>query len=64
MSYHSKKFYKTNIIMLRKSKKKNYFESKLYKSITLLNILRKILKIVITCRLNNYVKDNSLFLLE
>ncbi len=64
MSYYSKKFYKINIIMLRKSKKKNYFESKSYKLITLLNILRKTLKIVITRRFNNYVEDNDLLLLE
>ncbi len=50
--------------MLRKLKKNNYFKSKLYKLITLLNILRKILKIVITRRLNNYIKDNNLLLLE
>ncbi len=50
--------------MLRKLKKKNYFESKSYKLITLLNTLRKILKIVITRRLNDCVKDNSLLLLE
>ncbi len=60
VSYHSKKFYKTNIIMLRKSKKKNYFESKLYKSITLLSILRKTLKTIITRKLNNCVEDNNL----
>ncbi len=50
--------------MLRKSKKKNYFKSKSYRLITLLNILKKILKIVIIYRLSDYIKDNNLFLLE
>ena len=47
--------------MLRKLKKKNYFESKSYKLIALLNILKKILKIIITRKLNNYIKDNNFF---
>ena len=64
MGYHSKKFRKINIIMLRKSKKENYFESKSYRLITLLSILRKTLKIVITSRLNNYAEDNDLFSLK
>ncbi len=50
--------------MLRKLKKKNYFELKLYRLIVLLSILRKILKIVIIYRLNNYIKDNNLLLLK
>ncbi len=64
MDYHFKKFYKTNIIMLKKSKKKNYFESKSYRLITLLNTLKKTLKIVIIRRLNDYVKDNNLLSLK
>ncbi len=61
MNYYFKKFRKINIIILKKLKKKNYFKSKL---IALLNILKKILKIVITRRLNNYIKDNNLLLLK
>ena len=64
MSYHSKKFRKTNIIVLRKSKKKNYFESKSYRLITLLSTLKKTLKIVIARRLSDCVKDNNLFSLK
>ncbi len=60
VSYHFKKFYKINIIVLRKSKKENYFESKSYRSIALLSTLRKILKTVITRRLNNCAEDNNL----
>ncbi len=50
--------------MLRKLKKENYFKSKSYRLITLLSILRKVLKIVITRRLSDCVKDNSFLLLE
>ena len=64
MSYHPKEFRKTNIIVLRKSKKENYFESKSYRSITLLSTLRKTLKIVIARRLNDCVEDNNLLSLE
>ena len=64
VSYHSKKFRKTNIIVLRKSKKKNYFESKSYRLITLLSTLEKILEIMIARRLSDYVEDNNLLSLE
>ena len=60
VNYHSKKFRKTNIIVLRKSKKKNYFESKSYRLIILLNTLRKTLKTVITRRLSDCAEDNDL----
>ena len=60
MSYHSKEFRKINIIMLRKSKKKDYFESKSYRLITLLSTLRKTLKTVIARRLSDCVEDNNL----
>ena len=50
--------------MLRKSKKENYFESKSYRSITLLSTLRKTLKIVIARRLSDCVKDNDLLSLR
>ena len=60
MSYHPKEFRKTNIIVLRKSKKEDYFEPKSYRSIALLSTLRKTLKIVIARRLNDCVEDNNL----
>ena len=50
--------------MLRKSKKKNYFESKSYRLITLLSILRKTLKIIIARRLSDCVEDNNLLSLK
>ena len=60
MSYHPKKFRKVNIIVLRKSKKKNYSEPKSYRSIALLNTLRKALKTVIARRLSDCAEDNDL----
>ncbi len=60
MSYHSKEFRKTNIIVLRKSKKENYSEPKSYRPIALLSTLGKTLKTVITRRLSNCVEDNDL----
>ncbi len=60
VGYHSKEFYKINIIVLRKSKKEDYFESKSYRSIVFLSTLRKALKTVITRRLNNCAEDNDL----
>ncbi len=47
--------------MLRKSKKKNYFESKSYRLIALLSTLKKILKTVIARRLSDCVEDNNFF---
>ena len=64
MNYHPKKFRKINIIVLRKSKKENYFESKSYRSITLLSTLGKTLKIVIARRLSDCAEDNDLLSLE
>lgn len=64
LEYHLKEFKKVNIIILRKSKKKNYIESKSYRRIVLLNILSKTLKIIIARRLSNYVEDNNMLLNE
>ena len=64
MNYYSKEFRKINIIVLRKSKKKNYFEPKSYRLIALLSTLKKALKIVIARRLSDCVEDNSLLSLE
>ena len=64
LRYYPKKFKTANIIVLRKLDKKNYLEPKSYRLIALLNIISKILKIVITKRLSNYVEKHDLFLLE
>jgi len=44
-------FKKAITIMLRKLDKKNYFKSSIFKSIALLNILNKVLKLIILKRL-------------
>jgi hypothetical protein len=46
--YYSKAYKETNTITLKKSEKKNYTISKLYRLITLLNIIDKIMKSIIS----------------
>ena len=58
-SSHFKKIF---IIMLRKSKKKNYAKFSLYKSIALLNMLSKILKSIVFKRIRYVVKMLKTFL--
>ncbi len=50
--------------MLRKLNKKKYTYLKIYKLITLLNIISKALKLIITIKLNYLIKFNALFLKE
>jgi hypothetical protein len=61
LNYHSRCFKKTHIIALKKSKKKNYTNIKIYKSIVLLNILDKALKSIIAHRINDLSKTHDLF---
>ena len=49
-------------IVLRKSNKKNYSNAKVYKSITLLNILSKILKSIMSKRLRYVVEIANILL--
>ena len=58
-SSHFKKIF---IIMLRKSGKKNYTKSSLYKSIALLNTLNKMLKSIVLKRFQYVVETLSTFL--
>ena len=58
--YYSKEFKIINIIILRKLRKNNYVKLKLYRSIALLNTLKRILKKIIAKRLSDYVKENIL----
>ncbi len=60
LSYHSFCFRKTHIIALKKSKKKNYTNVKIYKSIVLLNIFDKTLKSIIAQRINDLTKTHDL----
>ncbi len=55
--YHSKQFKKTQMIVLCKLKKSNYIDSKTYWLITLLDIMRKVLKSIMIKRLSNIVDE-------
>jgi hypothetical protein len=56
LNYHSRCFREIHIIILKKSKKKNYTDVKTYKSIVLLNTFDKILKSMIAQRINDLTK--------
>jgi hypothetical protein len=56
LNYHWRCFREIHIIILKKSKRKNYTNVKTYKSIALLNILDKILKSVIARRIRDLTK--------
>ncbi len=56
MNYHFRCFRETHIIILKKSKKKNYTNVKKYKSIAFLNTFDKALKSVIARRVNDLTK--------
>ncbi len=61
LSYHSRCFREIHIIVLKKSRKKNYTNVKTYKSIALLNIFDKVLKSVIARRISDLTKVHDLF---
>jgi hypothetical protein len=61
LSYDSRCFREIHIIVLKKSRKKNYTDVKTYKSIALLNIFDKVLKSVIARRINDLTKTHDLF---
>ena len=61
-SIQSLHFKKVFIIMLRKSNKKNYTKSLLYKSIALLNTLNKILKLIMSEHFRYIVEILNMFL--
>jgi hypothetical protein len=61
LSYHSRCFREIHIIILKKSKKKNYTDVKTYKSIALLNTLDKVLKSMIARRISDLTKTHDLF---
>jgi hypothetical protein len=60
LNYHSRCFREIHIIILKKSRKKNYTNVKTYKSIAFLNFLNKILKSVIARRINDLTKTHDL----
>jgi len=58
--YHSKQFKKTQMIVLCKSKKSDYTDSKTYRLIALLDIMSKALKLIMTKRLSNIVETHHM----
>ncbi len=58
--YHSKQFKKTQIIVLHKSKKSDYINSKMYRLIALLNIMSKALKLIMIKRLSDIVETHCM----
>ncbi len=61
LNYHSRCFKIAHIIAFKKFNKKDYFDVKTYKFITLLNTLNKILKSIIIWRINNLTKTHDMF---
>jgi hypothetical protein len=59
-NYHSLCFKKAHIIALKKFSKKNYTNIKTYKSIALLNIFDKALKLIIAQHINDLTKTHDL----
>ncbi len=58
--YHLKQFKKTQTIVLCKSKKSNYIDSKMYQLIALLDIMSKALKSIMIKRLSDIVETHCM----
>ncbi len=58
--YYLKQFKKTQTIVLHKSKKSDYIDSKTYQLIALLNIMSKALKSIMIKRLNDIVETHCM----
>jgi len=58
--YHSKQFKKTQTIVLCKSKKSDYIDSKMYRLIALLDIMSKALKSIMIKRLSDIVETHHM----
>jgi len=58
--YHSKQFKKTQTIVLRKSKKSDYIDSKTYRLIALLDTMSKALKSIMIKRLSDIVETHRM----
>ncbi len=58
--YHSKQFKKTQTIVLCKSKKSDYIDSKMYWFIALLDIMSKALKSIMIKRLSDIVETHHI----
>ena len=62
LSYYLLKFKRVKTVVLYKFNKKNYTILKIYKLITLLNILKKVLEKLVTLRLIIIIKKYNLLL--
>ena len=62
LSYYLLEFKKVNIVILYKFNKKNYIVLNIYRLIILLNILKKVLKKLITLRLTVITEKCNLLL--
>ena len=62
VGYYLYKFKKAKTIILKKLSKPDYLKVKVYRLITLLYILNKILKIVIIKIFNNYIEEYGFLL--
>ncbi len=58
--YHSKQFKKTQMIVLCKSKKSDYIDSKMYRFIALLDIMNKTLKSIMIKRLSDITETHHM----
>ena len=58
--YHSKQFKKTQTIVLHKSKKSDYIDSKMYWLIALLDIMSKALKLIMIKRLSDIIETHHI----
>jgi len=58
--YHSKQFKKTQTIVLCKSKKSDYIDSKTYRLIALFNIMNKVLKSIMIKKLSDIVETHCM----
>jgi len=58
--YHLKQFKKIQMIVLCKSKKSDYIDSKTYRLIALLDIMKKALKSIMTKRLSNITETHHM----
>ncbi len=58
--YHSRQFKKTQTIVLRKLKKSDYINSKMYRLIALLDIMSKALKSIMIKRLSDIVETHHM----
>jgi len=60
MRHHLKRFKKINTVILKKLKKSDYLQLKIYRLIILLNILNKTFETIVIKCLNDYAEKHNL----